>query len=802
MTSQQTCPKCNPAPHQESQPHFPPNMPACFQPQAVQAPIFGSFDSNGRVHHGIDTNAAMIPINMIFAQQLMSPPISPQQLLPIVPQQHLMFPQIVTAQPHQFASQASLGMQHQSVSAQQHQAMSYQSPSISPRHHPVPAQHQAMFYQPQSMQVQHQQMSAQHPSMPPHQETFANEQVSNAVQHPHQVHPQQSEQVFMREPPKHPHMMYDPQIEEYEDEEKVESELERNLQSFHNRIDQFQELRGIWDEHSLVNRVFDQFLNSTEHLFHESFEIDKFMNEAGCAWTQRIKEMLHIDAQFTESYGTTKAFLAFFDEALSIMQEVESNANLQIVYDTITTFQAYVDFMLREDFDTKGELDIYGSDGWSELKSAVRAFKKEQLFTQGLSSLQTQPHDYTQVKAIESFLTILKNDYAFWKQNTTANRLAVWIEVVWEQIQLVKRELKKLSQKDPSREMNSNWKKDPSRRKNLKRSQKDPSREMKSNWKKDPSRRNNVAQNRNVGKGVEDIVRSCKNCLKFLKSDSFDSKGVTEFKDYESTRSLQIYCLKFKFMALPGFCQHKLNTRNENDRGMTAVRHRAKRLCSLGAEAYKMGEYWKQIVDTGAVNFEGAYMVLDHKTDDQNKQGSRKLQGILFYFILTTEEDSQNFLKLMIAFSEPKYRRDRVLRQFGDLYELQHDNLSPMEDEMRAKLRQNMLRKSNSMMPEKQFEFRREWDKKTGTFKEKKKEIKPTAQQVKDHQNIDAKIRDMLCADGKWSDAVLKHQRRMYHIANAIKEEDEKEPVESKQISTPPRIQTLRGPCAFMSAGC
>jgi len=743
-------------------------MQAYFQPQAFQAPtaIIASF-SNGRVYHGLDPSAPMIPNNMLPPQQFIS---QTQPLLAVLSQQDLM--QMVAAQPHVFSSPSPMHVQHQSMS---HQGMSYQSPSISPRHQSVPPQQPAMFYQHQSISHQDQTMPVQYPSMLPQQETFATEQVSKSVQHPHEAEQQPTEQVFFREAPTHARMTDDPQIEECEYEVKVESQLERNLQLFRNSVDRLQELRGIWREHSLE---FDQFIEALNHLFYISFETDKVINEAGSAWAQRI------NTPFTQSYGTTKAFLQFFDEALNIMQDEGSNANLedlkQLGDDMIATFQAYVDFMLRPDFDTKGELEVFGSDGWSGLTSAVRAFKKEQLFTQGLSCLQTQQSlDYKQIQAIQLFLTVLKSEYAFWEQNTTANRLIVWIQVAWEQIQLVKRELKMCIKKDPARQVNPNW-------------------------KKDPSRRNKVAQNRNVDKRIEHVVHACRKCLKFLKSDSFDNKGETEFNGYESTRSLQIYCLKFKFMSLPGFCEQKLNTRDKNDRGIGAVRHRAKRLCSLGAQAYKMGEFWKQMVETGAVDFEGAYMVLDHKSDDQNKEGSRKLQGILLYFILSTEKDSRNFLKLMVAFSETKHRRDQVLRHFGDLYELQRDNLSPLEDEKRAKLRQNMLRKTNSMMPEKQFESFRVWDKKTGAYKEKKREIKPTAQEVRDHAEKDAKIRDVLCADGEWSDEDLKHQRRMYHIAPATKEEEEEkeQDTESKQISSPARIQSLRGPCAFMSAGC
>jgi len=732
-------------------------MQAYFQTQAFQAPtaIFASI-SNGRVYHGLNPNAPTIPTNMLPPQQFI-----PQPLLQIA------------AQPHLFSSPSPIHVQLQSMS---HHAMSYQSPSISPRHQSLPPQQPAMFYQHQPISHQDQTMPVQYPSMLPQQETFATEQVSKSVQHPHEAEQQPTEQDFFREAPTHARMTDDPQMQEYGYGDNVELQLERNHQLFRNSVDRFQQLRGIWGEHSLE---FDQFLKNTEHLFYKSFETDKVINEAGSAWAQRIK------TPFTESYGTTKAFLEFFDEALNILQHAGSNANLedlkQLGDDMIAKFQAYVDFMLRLDFDTKGELDIFGSDGWSGLTSAVRAFKKEQLFTQGLSCLQTQQSlEIEQVQAIQSFLTVLKSEYAFWEQNTTANRLIVWIQVAWEQTQLVKRELKMCIKKDPARQVNPNW-------------------------KKDPSRRNKVAQNRNVDKRIEHIVDACQKCLKFLKSDSFDNKGETEFNGYESTRSLQIYCLKFKFMALPGFCEHKLNTRDKNDRGIGAVRHRAKRLCSLGAQAYKMGEFWKQMVETGAVDFKGAYMVLDHKSDDQNKEGSRKLQGILLYFILSTEKDSRNFLKLMVAFSETKHRRDQVLRHFGDLYELQRDNLSPSEDEERAKLRQNMLRKTNSMMPEKQFESFRVWDKKTGAYKEKKREIKPTAQEVRDHVKKDAKIRDVLCADGEWSDEDLKHQRRMYHIAPATKEEAEEEKeqdTESKQISSPARIQSLRGPCAFMSAGC
>jgi len=259
-------------------------------------------------------------------------------------------------------------------------------------------------------------------------------------------------------------------------------------------------------------------------------------------------------------------------------------------------------------------------------------------------------------------------------------------------------------------------------------------------------------------------------------------------------------------MALPGFSKAERHRSDKDQRGLQAIRYRAKRLSSLGREAYAFGLFWKQIVETGSVDFQGAYLVLDHKAEREDTKKTsdspRKLAGILLYFILSSEEESQKLLKLMVAFCEPKSRRDLVLRQYPQLYQLQLDDLNHAEDLARSKVRQKMVRKYNSMAPPKEFDYIQVTDKKNGV-KIKKKARQPTREQIELHAKKERKIRDTLCGENPWTEEIREQQRAMYHLAYALKDEAKTSSTIPAILSSP--IQSHRSHFDFMShsnAGC
>merc|ERR1719320_1376592 len=303
--------------------------------------------------------------------------------------------------------------------------------------------------------------------------------------------------------------------------------------------------------------------------------------------------------------------------------------------------------------------------------------------------------------------------------------------------------------------------------------------------------------------GIQHLVKTCMQCLNFLKQDSFDNNGETEFNGYNGTRHLQIFCLLFKFKSLPGFSdsQSRRDTSENDDRGPKVIRYRCKRMAGFGREAYQFGKFWQHIMATGVIDLEGCYFVRDHKPEDKDKKNAtRKLSGVLFYFIQSTAADSEDLLKLFVAWCEPKFRRNRVFAHYPELYNLQLDNLTPEEDLRRSDIRQKMVRKLNSMAPEPRYEV---------TFvrnKPKKKKLPPTQEEIHEHNELEAEIRETLCGPNRWSDEALQHQKLMYHFTYALKNEDEaakvkkiQEPSSSKSEQTQvPEIQSFESGAAYL----
>jgi len=508
----------------------------------------------------------------------------------------------------------------------------------------------------------------------------------------------------------------------------------------------------VFDDFSLKQK-FENFLDSAEEAFNTCVTNDEEIYEYAASWVRRVEEKLAETEIFPQrNYNITNAFLDVFNSLLNFMERVGQKASPsdlklkqeeRLGHKMIAKCQAIVDYLLRSNFDTQKALESTDFD-LGEVKDAVRNFKKTQVFPLCLSSLQRLTHKQIKdenLETVRSLLKALREGYAFWEDKIGIDRLQLWTEVAQAMAQLMKQELK------------------------TKRKDGDV-------------------------KGVAHLFESCLTCLEFLKSDSFDSVGETEFEGYACTRHLQICCLLFKWSGLEGFNEPQ-STRNSGNevRGKNVIRYRCKRMVALGRQAFQLGRFWRHIMRTGIVDLEGCYFVLDHRAEDKKKNQDRKLSGVLFYWVLSSEAAAEELLRLFVAWCETKERRNRVFSLYPDLYRLQQDKLTQEEDQERSIIRQKMVRKLNSMAPEVQYKSTSVRNK-SGAWVVKKTKIPPTKQQVYDHEREEARIRSMLCGEGRWSQEALDSQKLMYHFTFALKNEDEaKAPKQKKSVSPPPGFQ-------------
>lgn len=503
---------------------------------------------------------------------------------------------------------------------------------------------------------------------------------------------------------------------------------------------------------SSLKQEFENFLDNAEDAFNTCVKNDEEIYECAASWVRCVKEKLEITENSPKrNYNITNAFIDVFNALLNFMEHVGQNASgsdLELKpeersgHKMIAKCQAIVNYLLRSNFDTQKALESSDFD-LGEVKDAVQIFKKTQLFPLCLNSLQRLSQKKIKaedLKTVHSLIKVLREGYSFWEDKIDIDRLQIWTEVAQEMAQLMKQELK---------------------------------------------------TKRKAGdvKGVAHLYENCLKCLEFLKIDSMDSRGVTEFKGYAGTRHLMICCVLFKWSGLEGFNepQNKRNTSDgKDDRGKKVIRYRAKRIASLGQQAFQLGEFWRHIMRTGIVDLEGCYFVRDHKADDKKKNQDRKLSGLLFYWIVSSEAGAEELLRLFVAWCETKERRNRVFGLYPELFRLQQDNLTPAQDRERSAIRQQMIRKLNSMAPEAQYESNFVQNK-SGAWILKKTKIPPTKWQVLDHEREEARIRNILCGTGRWSQQALDAQKRMYHFTFALKNEEEaKAPTQKKLMSSPP----------------
>jgi len=51
--------------------------------------------------------------------------------------------------------------------------------------------------------------------------------------------------------------------------------------------------------------------------------------------------------------------------------------------------------------------------------------------------------------------------------------------------------------------------------------------------------------------------------------------------------------------------------------------------------------------------------------------------------------------------------------------------------------------------------------------------LTPTQEEIHEHNELEAEIRETLCGPNRWSDDALQNQKLMYHFTYALKNEDE-----------------------------
>jgi len=556
---------------------------------------------------------------------------------------------------------------------------------------------------------------------------------------------------------------------------------------FNEYIKDFNNFASNWPEEDLPK--LQQLLGSIRSAFHAFKETDISIYRTAKIWNEHVRVKLNAYEELEPmNWNVTIAFIDCLNELLIIMEEVsqeiaqkrsdkEFNLPQTVLVDDgedsyawkwwnlkkeefeelpkrlklIVRFEDCLKCLRRHDFDSQDGLKF--SDlrvSVENLKSLVQDFKEAQIFSVCIRNLQSQVERLQplEFKTMHDFISKLWNEFDYWSERVNFRRLKVWVQVAWEMSELIDSELKLMEQKNN----NLGKKKKPKRKRKGKKN--------KAYTKKVPE----DALSCNKQPSFELLTKLCSDCLDFLKTDSFDSEGRTLFSGYDS-RHLQIFCLLFKLMHVLGIPPAESTPDGVDNRGKQVVLYRCKREISFGEEAYRLGEFVNHIMKTKAVDIQRCYSVVDHKpqkTPEKKNNRSRRVQGVLFYWIMSSEAEAEKLLQLFVAWCEPKFRRDQVLGQYPELLEMQQDNLTPEQDFKRSQTRQKMVRKEDSMKP--------------GNF--------PTEQELDAHALQDFAIRKSLCAKKGWSDKDLEDQKKMYHFTFTSKS-SQRQASKSKRLTSP-----------------
>lgn len=238
---------------------------------------------------------------------------------------------------------------------------------------------------------------------------------------------------------------------------------------------------------------------------------------------------------------------------------------------------------------------------------------------------------------------------------------------------------------------------------------------------------------------VEALVTKFFGLVNMWRNNSLTTKGVIasledHVKQMESNCKLHIRHLSitsFIFMLSSLTMFQTPRSQDNSDqllRGLKVLRIRLKRKDCFADVGYELIEFWLHIMESNAVNLEGAYFVLDHQDDKKGKKNAeRKIAGVLVYFIAATDEDAMLLQKLHVGWLQSTNKREMVFEQVSPkLAELQRDNLSDAEDSERRLRRQRLLRKKDSLV------------------------VDPRTAAEKKALQKDEELQEYLCTSGAW----------------------------------------------------
>lgn len=205
------------------------------------------------------------------------------------------------------------------------------------------------------------------------------------------------------------------------------------------------------------------------------------------------------------------------------------------------------------------------------------------------------------------------------------------------------------------------------------------------------------------------LTDKCIDCLKFLKSNSFNPRGLIAFEGFSSkVRALKFNVLLKKMMNVPGCLLGENVSSSFAERGNHCVRLRQKRTSNTDSQGFELAKLLHDIKVTNAVPINSMLFRHDYKSPpkkdgeeaeeskDPKQRKERKLQGLLTYVDFPTAKASEQFLQILFAWGETKAVRNLVFQHYPGLQELQADDLTDAEDQIRSEERQQLIRKAGS----------------------------------------------------------------------------------------------------------
>jgi len=419
-----------------------------------------------------------------------------------------------------------------------------------------------------------------------------------------------------------------------------------------------------------LNCSSQEFLSNATQQFQWSVQMDEQTCDAHNRWADEVSVRLNeYEEREQTTYNISFRFVEVFNEMLFKMHpqremaqlsDVEADQSNAEAKKMLIKFEGVLKYLRRENYDMQGAIDSWESP----LAVKEEAFKKAQMNSFVWTKLKTLPCDTAkQFETVYNLYKRLQSVYKNFESDGTSDyRLKYMTESIRFMAQLIKGELEV--------ERNST----------------------------------------ETDSAVHDLVTIFFNMVNLWKTNSLKTKGViASLQDHVqqmksncklNTRHLCITSFIFMLSSLKMFQKPRSQTNND-ERGFKVHRIRLKRADCFSDEAYDLIELWKHMIESGVVELEGAYFVLDHQSDDKKgkKNAERKIAGALIYFISKTDKDAMRLQKIHLAWMLPREKREMFFEQMSPKFaELQRDNLSDVEDSQRRLRRREILRKKDSLV--------------------------------------------------------------------------------------------------------